>query len=253
MKSCPQCGMQNTDDAAFCRGCGSRLAASDSAPETIAIQSAPEDTPVATPLSPVVQASVAPPRDAVDAQLSAQLGRSSHTLWGALAVVALIIIGGLGWLLGRGGQGSSAPTSELIGSTPSTAVSASDSSPTPDSSTSSTPSAAPTRQPAPTATPERWAGERYPQTRTQLLSESDVSGWSFDEVRYALNEIYARHGYDFQTPQVRSQFMQHQWYRNARVPGRSQSRAESLCSATENANRKLLASRRDHLAGGHGE
>lgn len=252
MKPCPQCGMQNTGDVAFCRGCGSRLA-NDNAPETITVQSEPDATPVATSPNPVAPAPVAPPRDAVDAQLSAQLGRSSRTLWGALAAVALVIIGGLGWLLGRGGQNSSAPPSELIGSTPSSAVSSSASSPTPDSSTSSAPSAAPTRQPAPTATPERWAGERYPQTRTRLLSESDISGWSFDEVRYALNEIYARHGYDFQTLQVRSQFMQHQWYRNARVPGRSQSRAESLCSATENANRKLLASRRDQLAGGHSE
>jgi hypothetical protein len=254
MKSCHQCGMQNTSDAAFCRGCGSRLAASESAVKKTALQNTAEDAPVVTPPNPVVHAPASPPRNAVDAQLSAQMGRSSRTLWGALAAVALIIIGGLGWLLGRGGQSSTAPPSELIGSTPTSAVSSSssDSPQTPDSSTSVSPGVAPTQRPVPIATPERWAGERYPQTRTRLLSELDISGWSFDEVRYASMRFTRGTATIFKPLRFAANLCSTSGIATPRVPGRSQNRAESLFSATEAANRRLLMLRRDQLRGGHG-
>ncbi len=66
-------------------------------------------------------------------------------------------------------------------------------------------------------------GERYSQTRTSYLSDSDVADWNFDEVRYAINEMYARHGYSFKSKTIRKQFSTFPWYRP--ISGRSQTEA----------------------------
>lgn len=55
-------------------------------------------------------------------------------------------------------------------------------------------------------------GERFPQTRTTALSESDVSNWSTADIQYAINEMFARHGADFPNKQVSSNFAQFAWY-----------------------------------------
>ena len=111
----------------------------------------------------------------------------------------------------------------------------------------------PTPAPQPQPTLSAWPGERYPQTRTRLLSDADVAGWSFAETRYAINEMYARHGYDFKNPSVKRKFSDMGWYRRARVSGRSQAQAEQAFSSMEQANRRLLVTHRDGFSSGHGE
>ena len=95
------------------------------------------------------------------------------------------------------------------------------------------------------ATVASMPGERFPQTRTGFLHDSDINGWSYSGVRYALNEIYARHGYSFKAAPILHQFQKFSWYQP--VAGRSQPQIEAQFTPTERANQLLLAHRRDAL------
>lgn len=52
----------------------------------------------------------------------------------------------------------------------------------------------------------------FPQGSNKLLTESDVENMSADDLKFMRNEIYARHGYSFQTKAVRSLFDKLDWY-----------------------------------------
>ena len=91
-------------------------------------------------------------------------------------------------------------------------------------------------------------GEKFPQTRDRLLSASDIASWDFASVRYAINEIYARHGYAFQNPDIRQRFQTFSWYHSK--PGISMEELEKrYLSRVEFGNAKLLAGRRKVLEG----
>lgn len=93
-----------------------------------------------------------------------------------------------------------------------------------------------------------YEGERFPETRIRLLTESEASGMSFARLRYAINEIYARHGADFGSKQeLRRQFAQFEWYRPQ--PGLSYDSIENELSSVERANIELLAKYRDSKKG----
>jgi hypothetical protein len=53
---------------------------------------------------------------------------------------------------------------------------------------------------------------KYPQGSTKRLTEGDVNNMSADDLKYMRNEIYARHGYSFQTKAIRSLFDKLDWY-----------------------------------------
>jgi serine/threonine protein kinase len=89
------------------------------------------------------------------------------------------------------------------------------------------------------------AGEQYPETRTRLLSSDEVRLWNDAKLRYAINELYARGGYDFQTPEVRALFAPLPWYQQRWVKGRSQDQAAAQLSRTEYLNLALLQKERD--------
>ncbi|WP_395146542.1 YARHG domain-containing protein [Armatimonas sp.] len=118
--------------------------------------------------------------------------------------------------------------------------------------TASTPNVkVPTIKPSSTpvqVAPGAYPGERFPQTRTSLLTQVEISTWDFAAVRYAINEIYARHGYAFKDPDIRRRFETFRWYKAER--GMTMERLESSrLSRTELANAKLLADRRALLDG----
>ena len=92
------------------------------------------------------------------------------------------------------------------------------------------------------------SGERYPQTRLTYLHDADIQGWDYAKVRYAQNEIYARHGYPFESRKaapLRHQFLKFLWYHP--VAGRKEADAEAQFSSIERANQLLLAQRRNAL------
>lgn len=103
-----------------------------------------------------------------------------------------------------------------------------------------------TRPPEPSSPVSSLAGEKYPQTKERLLSGSEVASWSYSSVRYAINEIYARHGYAFQNPAIRKQFSTFPWYRADSSVSMEQVEKSRL-SRVEFDNAKLLARRRKEL------
>lgn len=89
------------------------------------------------------------------------------------------------------------------------------------------------------------AGERFPETRTQALAWEEVVSWSDAKLRYAINEMYARGGYDFVKPEIRSLFLNLPWYQQRVVRGRTQDEAARQLSALEYRNLELLQKARD--------
>jgi outer membrane protein assembly factor BamD (BamD/ComL family) len=62
-------------------------------------------------------------------------------------------------------------------------------------------------------TASSYPGERYPQTRQRLLTMADVAALSSAQLRYAINEMYARHGATFPSqPPIEAQFRKFSWY-----------------------------------------
>lgn len=110
------------------------------------------------------------------------------------------------------------------------------------------PTLTPTPEPAHSFLPETgsnssltaWPGEAFPETRIRRLKAEEVAAWTAEKVRYAINELYARGGYDFRTPEVKQTFMRLSWYRERLVNGRTQDEAYAHLSALERSNLELL-------------
>jgi len=92
------------------------------------------------------------------------------------------------------------------------------------------------------ATP--YPGERYPQTRQRLLTQSEVDTLSFAQLRYAINEMYARHGAPFPSqPPIEAQFRKFPWYHpNSNL---TIDQVEASFSQIEKDNLELLGHARD--------
>ncbi|MFZ1221511.1 MAG: protein kinase [Chthoniobacterales bacterium] len=87
--------------------------------------------------------------------------------------------------------------------------------------------------------------ERFPETRTRLLAADEVRRWDNAKLRYAINELYARGGYDFRVAEIKAIFTQFSWYRQRVVNGRTQPQAAAQLSPLEYANLELLQKERD--------
>lgn len=56
-------------------------------------------------------------------------------------------------------------------------------------------------------------GERFPQTRLHILTRDELATFDSEEVRYAINELFARHGANFGKQEVLQVFEKFDWYR----------------------------------------
>jgi TonB family protein len=110
------------------------------------------------------------------------------------------------------------------------------------------------KMPSPTVTPQispaesptvakRMPGEQFPETRSWIMSSWDVENWTPAQVRYAINEMYARHGADFLDKEIKRQFTAFEWYHPR--SGQTYDETEKLFSTIELYNLKLLGSYRD--------
>jgi hypothetical protein len=54
---------------------------------------------------------------------------------------------------------------------------------------------------------------KYPEVSQRLLNEDDLSGKSAYQLKIMRNEVYARYGYIFKTPQLREYFNNQSWYK----------------------------------------
>jgi hypothetical protein len=86
-------------------------------------------------------------------------------------------------------------------------------------------------------------GERFPETRTRLLRTDEIRDWSEGKLRYAINEIYARHGADFTDRDIKRQFARFPWYQPRR--GKSYDATETEFTDIEKQNLDLLGTLRD--------
>ena len=77
----------------------------------------------------------------------------------------------------------------------------------------------------------------YPDSGTRAWSYADVNGMTAGQVRYAINEIYARHGYIFKNENWLIYFKQKSWY-TPQIPNAQFT--DAYLSSTEIANVKLL-------------
>jgi TolA-binding protein len=89
-----------------------------------------------------------------------------------------------------------------------------------------------------------YPGERYPQTRQRLLTVAEVEGLGLAQLRYAINEMYARHGASFPSqPPIEAQFRKFPWYHPN--PTLSFDQIEASFSEVEKENILLLGQARD--------
>lgn len=73
---------------------------------------------------------------------------------------------------------------------------------------------APMPAPAPTPVPEARLGDFIlPQSSAQPLTSADIADLDKAELRLARNEIYARHGRIFRSPDLAAHFSRYAWYR----------------------------------------
>lgn len=76
-----------------------------------------------------------------------------------------------------------------------------------------------------------------PKSSTELLTQADVAGLSIKEINYAKNEVYARHGRKFNSPELQNYFNSKSWYKGTINPDAF---SESLLSDIEKKNVELL-------------
>ena len=283
-KRCPECGREYLESFLYCKEDGSELvmvpadlvmipakqATISSEPKHESTESLREEK-----LTPVVSAASSP--RAVASPPQAEAGRPASRFMAALpdpddivgpqkaiklpqlsrgSMIGMVLLG-TGVLAGGGffvvkGMQSSTPE-QAAGSALKPSVKPLQAAPVLASKSSTLPKSKP---PKPKDTPPKsglpmLVGEKFPQTRERLLSASDIASWDFASVRYAINEIYARHGYAFQNPDIRQRFQTFSWYHSK--PGISMEELEKrYLSRVEFGNAKLLAERRKVLEG-HGE
>ena len=84
---------------------------------------------------------------------------------------------------------------------------------------------------------------RFPQTAKRILTASEVNKMSYAKARYALNEIYARHGYTFRSKAITKEFRRYSWYKPTK--GRTMAQVEAKLNYYERVNLKLLSQRKN--------
>lgn len=99
---------------------------------------------------------------------------------------------------------------------------------------SSAPTVMPVSSSAPTLTP---TSEYLFNSNTEYITETYLNTKSQSEVRYILNEIYARHGYIFTTDEYKTYFSSKSWY----VPKHSSAEdAEGYFNEVEQSNKTTI-------------
>lgn len=92
------------------------------------------------------------------------------------------------------------------------------------------------------APPDDGNGEHFPSgwqdSAARRLTQADVANLTWEQCCLARNEIFARHGRIFQTPQIAAYFEAQSWYHGT-VPGASFD--NNSLSPTERANADFLA------------
>lgn len=79
-----------------------------------------------------------------------------------------------------------------------------------------------------------------PYSNESYISEEDLTDLSQQEVSLARNEIYARHGRKFSTPEIHDYFMEQPWYTEIYEPEEFDSMANEVFNEYEKENVKTI-------------
>ena len=90
---------------------------------------------------------------------------------------------------------------------------------------------------------EELPGERFPETRTRDLDAEEIAQMSDEDVRFAINEMFARYGMTFRDKDLQAQFEPYKWYQpnDKWTPNQ----IERQFSKREKRNADLLAAERN--------
>jgi hypothetical protein len=80
-----------------------------------------------------------------------------------------------------------------------------------------TPNPSPAPTPAPAPAPASPDGQILPDSSSRDLTPGEIAGLTAAQLRIARNEIYARHGYIFESPDLRDHFAAFSWYHPSRT------------------------------------
>lgn len=83
----------------------------------------------------------------------------------------------------------------------------------------------------------------YPQSDSEYISAEDASQLDDDDLRIAINEIYARHGYHFKSSELQDYFDSCSWYTDEGIT--DQSEIKSDMNKYEKKNLKILVAERE--------
>ena len=88
-----------------------------------------------------------------------------------------------------------------------------------------------------------------PGSDSRYLTDADVEGLDLDQIRFAINEIYARHGRAFQTEDLNEYFSSKSWYTPLYSADEFAAIEDSVMNDYEKENIKFLAAIRDNANG----
>lgn len=91
-------------------------------------------------------------------------------------------------------------------------------------------------------------GVKFPESRQRILTEAVLMKMEAGDIRYAINELFARHGAWFETDEIRDAFNRFSWYQPEK--GISFDEIELRFSEIEKLNLRILSERRKQAADG---
>ena len=227
--NCTQCGAPLEKGARFCTGCGAPVAVKAPRPETKPEMDLSEFFDEPTAAAPAEPRRKAPAQTAARRparETEARPRKNDRVLNIALLVLGVLAVAVLTFvviLLFAGGnknsggepQGSTVvvPSSEPVVAPSGQPVIVPPGTVQPTTPiVVVTPSPVPTAAPTPTPTPTPAPDYLLPESNSRYLTESDLSGLTHEQLCFARNEIFARHGRIFKTPEIAAYFNSKTWY-----------------------------------------
>ena len=85
-------------------------------------------------------------------------------------------------------------------------------------------------------------GQIFPDSSSQVIDAARIKALSDADLKYAINEIYARHGYIFKSEDLKNYYKQFSWYHESVPAGQF---TTSMFNSTERANVDAMQAERD--------
>ena len=239
MKFCEECGAVLSDDAKFCEECGTKV---DVAAEEVATvdndfaekEAAEKEIVDQEADKRVVDEKTAIEAAAAEVKKESKKGLIIGCICGGVAVVGAVIV-----LFVTGVFGGTDMSEQLVEENATEKVASQADVDEPLSTATATPAVTSTATPTvtPVPTPEGDNSYVLEGSDSRFIHISDLKGMSKEELRYARNEIYARHGCYFKDESLSSFFSKKSWYKKTVYVGDFD---ESELNAYEKANLKVI-------------